>query len=137
MTRGKTGAGEGEQYGDEQSSELHQSVNDRSLLILQVISRLNTRFPQETDVNEIVGRLHAEDDKSWDWLRDLGIIRGEPGHGQLTDSGKRVVDHASLAADFRGALENCERLSKATDRHAAAVLALLYTNYEQRYSGES
>ncbi|NNF76591.1 MAG: hypothetical protein HKN05_01050 [Rhizobiales bacterium] len=137
MTRSNTGTGEGKQYGDDQSAEHQQGVNDRSLLILQVISRLNTRFPQDADVSEIIAKLHAEDDKSWNWLRDLGIIRGEPDHGRLTDSGKRVVDHASLAADFRGTLENSERLDKATDRHAAAVLALLYANYEQRYSGES
>lgn len=136
MTRGSTGTGEGEQYGDEQPTDHHQSVNDRSLLILQVISRLAACFPEETDVSEIVAQLHAEDDKSWDWLRDLGLVRGEPGAGQLTETGKQVVDHASLAADFRGALESSERLSTAADGHASAVLALLYANYEQRYSSK-
>lgn len=134
MTRGSTGTGEGDQYGDEQSAEHHQSVNDRSLLILQVISRLSACFPEETDVCEIVAKLHAEDDKSWDWLCDLGLVRGEPSAGQLTEAGKQVVDHASQAPDFRGALEGSERSSTATDHHASAVLALLYANYEQRYS---
>ncbi len=137
MTRGNTGTGDGGQYGDEQSAEHHQSVNDRSLLILQIISRLYRHFPQDEDVSKIVLQLHSEDDKSWDWLCDLGMIQGEPGRAQLTASGKGVVDHANRNAAFRDIMENSDQLSEANDGHASAVLALLYANYEQRYTVES
>ena len=137
MTRGKSGAGEGAQCGDEQSAEHHQSVNHRSLLILQLICQLAGCYPQAADVSKFVTRLHAEDDKSWDWLCDLGLIQGEPGQAQLTASGRQVVDQAKLNPDFQGILENCEQASVATDRHAAAVLLLLYVNYEQRYTTKS
>ncbi len=137
MTRCKTGTGEDGQCGDEQSASHHQSINDRSLLILKIISRLNLRFPEETDVGEIVVKLHAEDEKSWDWLCDLGLIRGEPDRAQLTVSGKRVVEHASQSAEVRGSIDGAERLREANDKHAKAVLALLYANYEQRYESDS
>lgn len=136
MTCGDTGTGEDGQCGEKHSAEHQQSVNERSLLILQILSQVNARYPQEANVAKIVHKLHAEDDRSWDWLCDLGLINGDPAHAHLTISGKSVVQRACQNAEVRGLLETAERATAAADKHASAVLAVLFANYEQRYQDE-
>ena len=136
MTRGNTGTGEDGQYGEKESADHQQSVNERSLLILKILSQTSARYPEGADVVDIVRKLHAEDDKSWDWLCDLGLIKGEPKHAQLTVSGKNVVERAGRNADVRGLLDAAVQTTVAADKHASAVLAILFANYEQRYAGE-
>lgn len=130
MAKRTAGAGRGGQPDDGRSAEHRQSVNERSLLILRLMSRLSQSYPVEADVKGVVDQLSIEDDRAWKWICNLGLVQGEPGHASLTTFGKKALDMASLKAGFSEILEGSSRLREPEDKHASGVLALLHASYE-------
>ena len=131
MTEDKTDAIGGRRRTGSEPDDHQRSVNERSLLILQLISKLLRHYPNAADVTALYTKLQGEDGSSWPWMSDLGLIQGKPAHAWLTASGMAVVDHANRNGTFKGVLEACEGEHTPSDQHAAAVLALLHANYEQ------
>ncbi len=116
------------------SDEHHQSVNEQSLHILQVIAELYTRYPSEADVTALQQKLEADGDSMWRWIVSLGLIEGTPEKAVLTEAGQQVLEHARRDGAFRGALATSPHAGAAEDSHSAAILALLYANFECGHS---
>ena len=112
------------------SDEHQRSVNQQSLHILQIIAELHEHYPNTTDISARHSKLQDDDARMWHWIVTLGLIEGEPGLAALTTAGKQVLDEATQSAGFRETLQLSLNVREASDRHAAAVLALLQINYD-------
>ncbi len=119
------------------SDEHHDSVNQQSLHILQIIAELHACYPSQADVSAIHRKLEPGSDSMWRWIVWLGLIEGAPDRAALTIAGKEVLDQASRKLFFRAALESSPNAGRAEDRHAAAILALLQANFEFGHSEDS
>ena len=133
MKNNNFGAGNGGRHGLYASDAHQRSVNAQSLHILQIIAELFQCYPETADVTEAQQKLQAESERSWRWLIDLGMVQGEPAEACLTASGKQVVDKANLNPSFQDIVLDGRELSEPSDRHTAAVLALLHANYVHRH----